>query len=142
MRDSKYRLAHLGAILATTLAFAQPARAQPRDATGRVSPEVSIPLRDAGGIVRGFMTFRPSRHGPTVITFTDANGRRLNELTGEVPPAAAANPLAGGPDIPPVTLEEKADADADIRFLRDQINSLQRQMQVIVDRINAAARRG
>jgi hypothetical protein len=153
MRQSILSFSLVGVGLAAL--FAQPAPAQQ---TPGYADLVRVALSDEDGVVRAYMTYKQNLGtGPTVIVFTDAQGKRLNAIGPQrehpTPPPApppparpAANPLAG-PALPAVVLPpaprppascERCDDHSDITMLDRRIVALKVDLQRVVDRLNAA----
>lgn len=155
---SAFRMA---VMFASVLALASTARAQITD-TG---PLVSIPLRDAQGTVRAYMSYRRAPDGNTIIYFVDAASRsQIGAIGAERVSAQLADRPAGGVQVGTVRdhradpggrvsgqgggsrggtdLDEgRSDGGSDVRQLRQQLDLLTRAVRELERRLNAVTQR-
>jgi|GEM_PF-2800515 len=152
----KRPVVRIGVVLALALAVANSAWAQyrvmqPTPVANR--PSFTIPLRDNAGVLRAYMTFRPSGRYDSTITFADAEGLIVNELLA---PGAGQTGVAGNRPLPPVTISPpsagprpsqsnlesgRSDTGADVRQLRTELRATQTELQRVTERVNALAAR-
>jgi hypothetical protein len=155
------RAISLGLLLAACEASAQPpAERDPRQMA------VSIPLRDAEGIVRANLFYRWNPNGPSAVFLTDARSRTPVATIPAGPPAPGAapgpgtggNPFAGLPPLrpegyrnPPAGFgrtpgqspeqEGRSDGQSDSAYLLGRIRYLEDRLAQVEQRLNAASRR-